>query len=126
RVDHLLTLRDVNKGLRLLEDEKREYQQMEKWISYGNPIYEIEKKRRRGLHLDAPKVASQLNDISKKLEQLTAQLEKEAPSFPQNLADRGQEVVKGHLKAIESVFKFYDGYDPDFSWWMETPYARIT
>lgn len=126
QVDHLLTMRDIDRELRLLEDEKKEYQQMAKWISYGEPIYEIEKKRRRGLHLDAPKVAAQLNDISKKLVELTALLEKEAPTFPQHLADRGREVVRGHLKALESVFEFYNLYDPDFGWWMERPYARLS
>lgn len=126
QVDQLLTKRDIDRGLRLLEDEEREYQQMGKWISYGEPIYEIEKKRRRGLHLDAPKVAAQLNDISKKLVELTTMLEKETPSFPQHLANRGQEVVRGHLKALESVFEFYNQYDPDFGWWMERPYAKLS
>jgi len=126
QVDLLLTMRDINRELRLLEDEKTEYRQMGKWISYGEPIYGIEKQRRRGLHLDAPKVAAQLNDISKKLVELTALLEQETPSFPQHLADRGQQVVRGHFKALESVYEFYNLYDPDFSWWMERPYARLS
>lgn len=126
RVDYLLTMRDIKQGLRKLEDEKREYQQMARWISYGEPIYEIEKKRRRGLHLDAPKVAAQLNDISNRLDELSRALAQETPSFPQHLANRGQEVVKGHLTALESIFDFYNQYDPDFSWWMERPQIRIT
>src|SRR5690606_7825585 len=126
RVDYLLTMRDIEQGLRKLEEEKEEYRQMENWISYGDPIYGSEKQRRRRKHLDAPKVASQVNDISKKLPALTEALDKENPSFPQHLADRAQQVVLGHRKALESVHGFYSAYDPDFSWWMERPQIKIS
>src|SRR5690606_21400302 len=74
RVDYLLTMRAIAQGLRKLEEEKEEYRQMKKWSSYGDPIYGIERQRRRGKHLVGPKVASQVNDISKKLTALTEAL----------------------------------------------------
>lgn len=125
KVDYLLVKRDINRNLRNLEAEKEEYEKIKKWVSYSEPIYETERLRRRGIHLDAAKVAAQLNETGKKLEILSEELSKEAPFFEQKLADRGQDVVKGHQKALESVYGFYNGYDPDFTWWMEKPYAKL-
>ncbi|MEH6681825.1 MAG: DUF885 family protein [Sediminicola sp.] len=125
RVDYLLVKRDINSNLRYLKTEREEYEKMEKWTSYGEPIYEMEKLRRRGIHLDAPKIAAQLNDLGQKIGALSEQLSAEAPSFDRPLAERGSNVVKGHRDALTSVYEFYHGYDPDFTWWMEKPYAKL-
>ncbi|WP_242527908.1 DUF885 family protein [Allomuricauda sp. CAU 1633] len=125
RVDYLLVKSDINRSLRNLDAEAEEYAKIEKWVSYAGPIYETEKLRRRGIHLESAKVAAQLNEISNKLETLSTELSKEPPSFDRSLAERGQDVVKGHQTALESIYEFYNGYDPDFTWWMEKPYAQL-
>ncbi len=125
RVDYLLVKSDINRSLRNLEAEAEEYAKIEKWVSYAEPIYETEKLRRRGIHLESAKVAAQWNEISEKLKTLSAELSKEPASFDRNLAERGQDVVKGHQTALESIYEFYYGYDPDFTWWMEKPYTKL-
>lgn len=125
KVDYLLVKNDINRNLRNLEAEKQEYEKIKKWVSYAEPIYETERLRRRGIHLDAAKVAAQLNEVGKKLESLSKELSKEAPFLEQKLAERGMDVVKGHQSALKSVYEFYHGYDPDFTWWMEKPYANL-
>ncbi len=125
RVDYLLVKSDINRNLRNLEEEKKEYAKIEKWVSYAGPIYETEKLRRRGIHLESSKIAAEFNAISNELESLSAALSKEPPLFDRNLAERGQDVVKGHQTALESIYQFYNGYDPEFTWWMEKPYAKL-
>lgn len=125
RVDYLLVKSDINRNLRNLEEEKKEYAKIEKWVSYAGPIYETEKFRRRGIHLESSKIAAEFNAISNELESLSAALSKEPPLFDRNLAERGQDVVKGHQTALESIYQFYNGYDPEFTWWMEKPYAKL-
>src|SRR5690606_3985544 len=88
-------------------------------------IYETERLRRRAIHLDAAKGAAELNETGKKLESLSEELSKEAPFLEQKLTERALDGVKGHQSALESVYGFYNGYDPDFTWWMEKPYAKI-
>lgn len=125
RVDYLLVKGDINRELRGLDEEKEEYGKIEQWVSYSAPIYEVEKLRRRGAHLDAAKVAAQLNETSKRLKELTEQLGQTPPFLEQNLSRRALDVVKGHQTALQSVYEFYNEYDPDFTWWMEKPYANL-
>jgi hypothetical protein len=34
-------------------------------------------------------------------------------------------VIQGYQKALESVFDFYNGYDPLFTWWVPKPYQEL-
>ncbi|TRZ45087.1 DUF885 family protein [Robertkochia solimangrovi] len=126
QVDYLLTKRDIERALRTLTDEKEEYTSIEDWVSYGDPIYQIEKLRRRGTHLKSSEVAAELNSISEALDKLTIALGAKEPFLDRRLAERAQDVIKGHQTALKSVYEFYYGYDPEFTWWMEKPYEKLT
>ncbi|MFX6949912.1 hypothetical protein ABTH81_22820, partial [Acinetobacter baumannii] len=40
-------------------------------------------------------------------------------------AIRAEATVKGLQNALKSVYDFYYGYDPQFTWWMAKPYAVV-
>lgn len=124
KADYLLTKRDLENELYLLNQEAKEIGQLTKFVSFGNPIYEIEKKRRRGLHLNSEETANQLNAIQKNISVFARSLSKE-PNLPPALASRASSVVSGQQAALKSVFEFYNGYDPDFTWWVKKPYQQL-
>lgn len=124
RVDYLLTKRDLESELSLIEIEENEIKPIEKYVSIGSPIYELEKKRRRGLHLESSEVARQLDEINKSISETLKKL-KQDPNLTRDIALRAEETIKGQLRALKSVFEFYDGYDPQFSWWVTKPYQRL-
>ena len=74
RVDFQLTKRDLENELFLLSQEEKEAAQATRYTSLGDPIYQIEKQRRRGLHLKSDDVAKQLNDIRKSVIAATKKL----------------------------------------------------
>lgn len=124
RVDYLLTKRDLESELSLIEIEENEIKPIEKYVSIGSPIYELEKKRRRGLHLESSEVARQLDEINKSISETLKKL-KQDPNLTRDIALRAEETIKGQQRALKSVFEFYDGYDPQFSWWVTKPYQRL-
>ncbi|MBK8289760.1 MAG: DUF885 family protein [Flammeovirgaceae bacterium] len=124
KVDYLLTKRDLENELFLLNLEAKEAAQLTKFVSFGNPIYEIEKKRRRGYHLDSEETARQFNAIEKNISGFVKTLSKE-PNLLPALAARASTIISGQQVALKSVFDFYIGYDPEFTWWIKKPYHQL-
>lgn len=124
KVDWLMLKRDLEEKLRQLNVEEAEYGKVTKYVTLGSPIYDIEKLRRRGIHLKSEDVAKQLFEIRKAVLDMTGKLKQE-PNMPIALANRAEEIVKGQQAALKSVFDFYNGYDPQFTWWVTKPYQKL-
>ena len=124
RADYLLFSRDLKEENYQSKLEETEYNQIKSWIPFAEEIYAIEKSRRRGTVLDAQKLASQFTKISKQIPELSNRL-KEDISLTKPLAMRAEGAVKGLRTALKSVNEFYNGYDPLFTWWMPSPYAKL-
>lgn len=124
RADYLLLKRDLENELALLNAEEKEMKLVEKYVTIGSPIYELEKKRRRGLHLESNQVARQLDEVNKSIRETMKKL-KQDPNLTREVASRAEGAIKGQQQALKSVFEFYDGYDPQFSWWVTKPYQRL-
>jgi hypothetical protein len=124
KVDYLLMKRDLESGLFLLDREEKEMAQIQKFVSYGEPIYGLEKLRRRGTHLNSADVAKQLNDIRKNVVEAGKKLAQQ-PNLTKALVTRAEGTVKGQQVALKSLFDFYNGYDPQFTWWVKKPYHQL-
>ncbi|MCE7862222.1 MAG: DUF885 family protein [Bacteroidetes bacterium CHB5] len=124
KVDYILMKRIFENELALLAQEEKEAAQVAKLTGYANPVYEIEKKRRRGIQLKSEEVAQQLSHIRKEI--LTAQKKlSQEPNLTVALANRAAEIIGGQQTALKSVFDFYNGYDPEFNWWVKRPYQQL-
>lgn len=124
KVDYLLVKKQLKNELYSLELEKKEYDQLKKYVVLLDPIYELEKKRRRGATLNGEEVARTLRDVQLQLNDALKKLPQE-PSLVPSLNYRAEEIVKGHRNALKSVYDFYYGYDPGFTWWVVKPYQKL-
>jgi hypothetical protein len=124
KADYLLFQRSLQNSLFLLGEQSREYANVEKLVNYAEPIYALEKDRRRGKHLESAAVASSLNAI---LNDVTERTKNISRVEDLNRADvrRATGIVQGHRDALKSVFEFYNGYDPEFGWWNTKPYHKL-
>lgn len=125
QVDYVILKRWIDDRIYRLDKEKEEYDAISKWVAPANPVYELEKLRRRGKHMNGMEVATQLNDIIKKIESSKAELKSENPVYTRAIISRAGEVIDGQKKALSSVYDFYKGYDPDFTWWVTKPYEVL-
>ena len=46
-------------------------------------------------------------------------------NLSRTLANRAERIIKGQQTALKSVFEFYNGYDPMFTWWVTKPYQQL-
>jgi uncharacterized protein (DUF885 family) len=123
RVDYLLFQRNLKKAMQELADEEREVNQTKDWFPFADKIYALEKRRRRGMPLVAEQVAAELNAIGKQIITVRKVVEKTEKIEPAQ-ARRAEGTAKGLQAALKSVFTFYNGYDPQFSWWVPEPYRK--
>ena len=121
KVDHILFKRTLENELLRLNTEETEYNQVSKYFPFAGDIYALEKQRRRGAYVNSAELAKQLNELSKTITTAFKTLKNE-PAMPMPLASRAQNSVKGLQAALKSVFDFYNGYDPQFTWWIPIPY----
>jgi uncharacterized protein (DUF885 family) len=124
KVDYLLMKRTFSEELYQLNKEELEYNQVSKYVKFGEPIYLIEQERRRGKHLNSPQLAGQLNELYKTTQEAIKKLPTQ-PNLSRALAFRAESIIKGQVSALKSVFDFYNGYDPQFSWWVSKPYSKV-
>jgi dipeptidyl aminopeptidase/acylaminoacyl peptidase/uncharacterized protein (DUF885 family) len=136
----------------LKEDERREYEELKndalesladfereakrraraaEFVPFGPAIIELAEQRRQVKKADIEKSAALLD-------MLVRQIDKQREKTDARLKARGtgnepisEETLKaaadtvGELRShLRSWFRFYDGYDPLFSWWMRAPYAQ--
>jgi len=124
KADWLLLHRELESELYLLKEEAESYEKIKGLVSTGAPLYELEKLRRRGKHLDSEKVSAELTATAKKMEAEIKALSKVAPLQPAE-ARLAAEVIGGQRSALYSVVDFYSGYDPQFSWWVKKPWQLM-
>lgn len=124
RVDYILFTRDLKEEAHSLELEEKEYNLLKKWFPFADKIYAIERPRRRGSVPDAEKLAGQLLDLFKEIIPLKKAAEADS-SIAIELNRRAQGIIKGFQDAIHSVYNFYFGYDPLFTWWIPEPYKKL-
>lgn len=124
RVDYILFKRNLQQELRTLEIEEKEYNEISKWIPFADSIYAIERPRRRGAAVNSIQLAQQVTSLQKQVAAMSKKIAAE-PSMDMALSNRAFATVKGLQAALKSVFDFYNGYDPQFSWWMPQPYKSM-
>ncbi|MFT4565572.1 MAG: hypothetical protein ACI9FN_000525 [Saprospiraceae bacterium] len=125
QVDYQLIQRKIENELHLLDIESKHYEELKEYISIGIPIYSYEAKRRRGLKIEGKELAATLFDITKKIESKTNELEKSKEVWHQSILKSGKRIIKGQQEALKSIWEFYNGYDPEFTWWIKAPRLRL-
>lgn len=124
RVDYILLQREIKNELFLLDAEEKEVQLTNHYFPFAESIYELEKKRRRGASVKSKDLSKQMQDWQKQIQLLSTQLIGTEP-LDLKLARRAEATAFGLKEALKSVFDFYYGYDPEFTWWIQQPYKNL-
>lgn len=124
KVDYILFKRDMNEKLRLSLLEQKQYDNIKPWIPFADKIYELEKLRRRGTQPDAATVAKEWFDLNSQIKGLQTKLNDEK-TLDMDAVYTAAEAIADIRKALTSIYEFYNGYDPMFTWWTPKPYQAL-
>ena len=146
RIDYLLLRGRLAAALDELTLERTRLAEMEELLAWRAPIQELERSRRRMEPLKPEPAAEAVAGLSAQIKLLRKRLEKgrkeekgkdqeaKAPSgedvIPLKvtplLAKRAAGAVDDLRGALKTWYAFYDGYQPDFGWWLKKPYEEAS
>lgn len=124
KADYILFKRDLQAKLEQLVAEESEVKKISKWMPFADKIYALEQTRRRGHQINGEQVAKEWAAIIKELKELQVKLKAEKVIEPESVYTAG-ELISNIKLAAQSVFEFYNGYDPMFSWWVPTVHKSL-
>jgi uncharacterized protein (DUF885 family) len=150
RIDWILLSHRLRHDLRLLDREDRRLAEAAAVASFLDTLLKLADARRRLETVDPKAAAKTLADVADQIEKtrkaIAAGLPPEAesasaakketpaaagsspvaPIRPSRIvAYRSAAMLKDARTTLSKWYRFYDGYDPLFSWWCQAPYKKV-
>jgi hypothetical protein len=127
RIDYVLTQSVLTHDLRQLDLDAAFQQDVALYLPFAPTILELETARRDMHPIDAKTSAAALAQLADQIQSTRTTLEaslKADPKAQQNrqAANTAIEQLATLTDVLHTWFQFYDGYDPEFTWWAEQPY----
>ena len=124
KVDYILFKRELNGKLQQAADEASQYDKIKGYFPFSDSVYAIEKLRRRGHGLNPELLAKDWFDYARQIAALRSKV-KSDNTLTSDALYEADHVTADLKRAIGSIYEFYNGYDPLFSWWMPKPYKQL-
>jgi uncharacterized protein (DUF885 family) len=140
KIDYLLLQNHLTGALRQLELRKKQMEEMSPLMPFAKIILELDDSRRR---MESPKpiedakaLTSMVKEISLTREAAEAGLAEndkrasvnntgaQALHVKKTVARRASVAIKQLREMLKKWFSNYNGYDPQFAWWVDEPYKE--
>lgn len=130
RIDYLLLRNRIQYLRRKLEIETQQDQAIWPLIPGGETVVTLWTQRLQGARPHGRQVAEQYETIRQSVQDLAAKLRQPDvavktvlgnPTLALWVNDRLQHTIQ----TMDQVHRYYDGYDPEYSWWARTPWENL-
>ncbi len=145
QADWLLLRNDIEKKKAMLRREAQQLAQMEFLLPFRSGIQRLESQRQERLPMDAEQAAAGLADMIRILGELRSRIDEKRkkapdaavppaaepaplsalPDITPSLAWQAAKATDAIRASLRDWFQFYDGYQPDFGWWVREPSAKL-
>ncbi len=145
QIDYILLRNDLEASLMRLGDRRDDAQELSPWLPFRPIIDGLTEQRVHGDPLNTEKAASSLAPLAKRVTDLQSKLKaarekkpdakptESKPADPAKKPDspalptpfqalRAAETSDALRESLKTWFGNYNGYLPDFSWWMKQPH----
>jgi len=124
QVDYLLFDSYLRHRMRQMEIADKQFDEIRQFVPFAETITNLEDNRILGKALDAEKAAQIVNELKKSVDETKSNIETRmrTETFKRTTANRASMAVSRLRSALETWFKFYDGYVPTFGWWVSAPF----
>lgn len=123
QVDYILFKNDLDHNLKELARNDAQLVEMAALIPFAKTINDLEDTRRTLKDIDSAKTAAVLNDLAKQIVATQRSFEGANAAKPKRtVAARGARTVDVLRRTLQGWYRFYNLYDPVFTWWNASPY----
>ncbi len=154
KVDYVLLRNDLSSSIDRISLQRTRLQEMDELLAFRDIINELEHARGQMRAVDGQAAASKVSDLAEQVKKFKERVEKGKKDKPKDtneiakaksddsekaekkksevqplkvspaLARRTANAIGDLRNALKNWFSFYDGYQPDFSWWLKKPYEE--
>ena len=132
RIDHVLLRSELRYELELLEREGRRATELQSLVPFIPTIAALQEARRDLAPVDPQEAAVALQELADEVEGLRTGFETlldatagEATVPSPIGALRAARAINSLRRDLEDWYGHYAGYDPLFTWWVESPYSAV-
>lgn len=141
KVDYVLLDNHLRYQLDLMGREDKDLAETAALLPFASALLKLQEDRRELLTMDGQKAARLLADITKQVDSLRTLLEPvparpagdtttraarpAPPRVSRTVANRAAEEVDQVRNVVTTWYRYYNGYDPLFSWWVSNPWQRL-
>jgi hypothetical protein len=137
KIDYVLLRNDIKHELQLLNRRDTQRNETKSLLPFADRLLALQDTRRNLVPVDPRAASSTLAAVTRQVDSLRAAVEANAgrpdaakkgaasASASRTIANRAARNIDEIREATTSWFRYYDGYDPTFSWWMKDPYKRL-
>ena len=122
RIDYLLLENHLRRELHELAEEQRRDQELVSLLPFAGDIIALADAKRQMQDVAAQRTAEIVDGIAKSAAKVAAGVRRgdfDTVALP--LRERAARQLSALRHALSSWFRYRDGYDPQFSWWVRTP-----
>ena len=139
KVDYVLLDNHLQHELALLDRRDRQRADEAPILPFADRLLALQDARRDLKDLDSPAAARTLAEVAKQVDSIRALFEQPAraggpdsarpraaaPRVSRTVANRAADNIEAVRRTMGGWYRFYDGYEPMFSWWARDPYRKL-
>ena len=130
KVDYVLLDNRLKYQLALLDRADKERAEVAELLPFADKLLALQDRRRDLTPNDPVASARTLAAITKQIDSLRTKLEASGrggstPAISKTVANRAAEDVDQVRNVVGGWYRYYDGYDPLFTWWAKEPYTAL-
>ena len=125
RIDWILFENHLRRELHDLHEQQRRDGEVASLLPFAGAVVSLCEARRKLEDIDARATAEVVDQIAKQAAAVRDRLRRgELDDTPPPLRERAARRLSELRRALRSWFRYRDGYDPQFSWWVRAPHEQ--
>ena len=138
RIDYVLLDNELQHELALLDRDDKQRAETAPLIPFGDRLLALHDARRDLVDPNPAQAARTVADVARQVDSLRALFDAREgrgadsarpratpPKVSRTVANRAADNIESIRRTTGNWFRYYDGYDPMFSWWMRDPYRKL-
>ena len=130
KVDYVLLDNRLKYQLALLDRADKERAEVAELLPFADKLLVLQDRRRDLTPNDPVASARTLATITKQVDSLRAKIEaggrgSATPTVSKTVANRAADDVDQVRNIVGGWYRYYDGYDPLFTWWVKEPFTSL-
>jgi len=144
RIDYVLLDSYLTHQQALLDRQDRQRAETAALLPFADDLLTLQDRRRDMVTIEPQSAAKMVSVVAKQVDSLRALFEPAggrggagassdsgrpraaAPRVTRTVANRAADNLDALRNGIATWYRYYDGFDPMFTWWMKDPYAKLT